>query len=177
MAYFRRDVQDHVTKMTKELYDNLQDGIDESKGDIKTLQEKVVLLKEESANTGGVISDSKEDVFSEDKEYKVGDLVIYNNALYKFIEDKLPGEWNEIVCIRTNFIELGKIINSISGKLKDMFLIEYYSLNISLVSGIGSIHKDISIEGYTPIALVSVANHTSGYYSIFSAQIYNNDLI
>lgn len=95
MAYFRRDVQDHVTKMTKELYDNLQDGIDESKGDIKTLQEEVVLLKEESTNTGGVISDSEEDVFSEDKEYKAGDLVIYNNVLYKFIEDKSPGEWIE----------------------------------------------------------------------------------
>lgn len=34
MAYVRRDVTDGVTVMNKDLYDNLQDGIDESKEDI-----------------------------------------------------------------------------------------------------------------------------------------------
>ena len=31
MAYSRRDVTDHVTVTNKDLYDNLQDGIDENK--------------------------------------------------------------------------------------------------------------------------------------------------
>lgn len=161
MAYFRRDVQDHVTKMTKELYDNLQDGIDESKGDIKTLhQEEVVLLKEESTNTGGVISNSKEDVFSEDKEYKAGDLVIYNNVLYKFIEDKSPGEWVEEFVYTTTVIEEilnnsyvqvlydgGVIHNPGSYELlSDDF--RYYSIIYSCVFGYystGIIPKDIQI--------------------------------
>lgn len=33
MAYSRRQVTDHVTKMNKDLYDNVQDGIDECKED------------------------------------------------------------------------------------------------------------------------------------------------
>lgn len=35
MAYSRREVEDHITVMNKDLYDNLQDGIDEAKNDIE----------------------------------------------------------------------------------------------------------------------------------------------
>ena len=35
MAYSRRDVTDHVTVMNKDLYDNLQDGIDENKKELE----------------------------------------------------------------------------------------------------------------------------------------------
>ena len=38
MAYKRRDVQDFVTILDKDLYDNLQDGIDEAKEAVKKLQ-------------------------------------------------------------------------------------------------------------------------------------------
>lgn len=34
MAYSRRTVQDNVTVMNKDLYDNVQDGIDECKEDL-----------------------------------------------------------------------------------------------------------------------------------------------
>lgn len=37
MAYVRREVADGVTVMTKELYDNLQDGIEEAKQSVATL--------------------------------------------------------------------------------------------------------------------------------------------
>lgn len=41
MAYSRREVYDHRTVMNKDLYDNLQDGIDESKEGLKDLTERV----------------------------------------------------------------------------------------------------------------------------------------
>lgn len=37
MAYNRRDVVDGITVMNKELYDNLQDGIDELRDDLEDL--------------------------------------------------------------------------------------------------------------------------------------------
>lgn len=37
MAYSRRQVTDHVTKMNKDLYDNVQDGIDECKEDLEVV--------------------------------------------------------------------------------------------------------------------------------------------
>lgn len=43
--YSRREVTDHVTVMTKELYDNLQDGIDESKQAISELEESLAETK------------------------------------------------------------------------------------------------------------------------------------
>lgn len=44
MAYSRRQVEDHKTIMNKDLYDNLQDGIDESKKEIETLDSKFSTL-------------------------------------------------------------------------------------------------------------------------------------
>lgn len=38
MAYSRRNVENLVTVMDKDLYDNLQDGIDESKKEIEKLK-------------------------------------------------------------------------------------------------------------------------------------------
>ena len=38
MAYSRKNVEDLVTIMDKELYDNLQDGIDEAKESIEKLK-------------------------------------------------------------------------------------------------------------------------------------------
>lgn len=37
MAYSRRDVKNRLTIMDKELYDNLQDGIDELKKEVEKL--------------------------------------------------------------------------------------------------------------------------------------------
>ena len=37
MAYSRREVQDGITVMNKDLYDNLQDGIDEVKEALKNV--------------------------------------------------------------------------------------------------------------------------------------------
>lgn len=37
MAYSRRDTKDGITVMNKELYDNLQDGIEEAKRDIANI--------------------------------------------------------------------------------------------------------------------------------------------
>lgn len=37
MAYSRRETADGVTVMNKELYDNLQDGIEEAKRDIANI--------------------------------------------------------------------------------------------------------------------------------------------
>lgn len=42
MAYSRREVQDGITVMNKELYDNLQDGIDEVKEALKVLPATVI---------------------------------------------------------------------------------------------------------------------------------------
>lgn len=42
MAYYRRDVQDGVTVMNKDLYDNLQDGIEEAKEAISNFSEATV---------------------------------------------------------------------------------------------------------------------------------------
>ena len=47
MAYSRRDVKNGITIMDKDLYDNLQDGIDEAKQAVKTSEKNV---KEELNN-------------------------------------------------------------------------------------------------------------------------------
>ena len=47
MAYSRRDVKNGITIMDKDLYDNLQDGIDEAKQSVKTSENNV---KEELNN-------------------------------------------------------------------------------------------------------------------------------
>lgn len=41
MAYSRRNVTDGVTVMNKDLYDNVQDGIDELKEENEKLEEKL----------------------------------------------------------------------------------------------------------------------------------------
>lgn len=52
MSYTRREVTDGVTVMNKELYDNLQDGIDELKEAIKstvlpaTVEDKTATVEE-----------------------------------------------------------------------------------------------------------------------------------
>lgn len=47
MAYSRRDVKNGITIMDKDLYDNLQDGIEESKKAVETSEKNV---KEELNN-------------------------------------------------------------------------------------------------------------------------------
>ena len=47
MAYSRRDVKNGITIIDKDLYDNLQDGIDEAKQSVKTSENNV---KEELNN-------------------------------------------------------------------------------------------------------------------------------
>lgn len=48
MTYKRREVQDGVTIMNKDLYDNLQDGIDELKERIATQSTTVLPAKVET---------------------------------------------------------------------------------------------------------------------------------
>ena len=42
MAYNRREVEDGITIMNKDLYDNLQDGIEEAKGSTHNVSESTV---------------------------------------------------------------------------------------------------------------------------------------
>ena len=41
MSYERKQVADGVTIMDKELYDNVQDGVEEAKNDIKVIQQDI----------------------------------------------------------------------------------------------------------------------------------------
>lgn len=103
--YTRRQVTDHVTKMNKDLYDNLQDGIDEAKSSIEEVSNDLSGFKKDVDSANGVIS-SNDDIFSKDKEYKAGDLVIQNNTLYVFKEDKEPSvEWNEDIVERATLFK------------------------------------------------------------------------
>lgn len=80
--YTRRQVTDHVTKMNKDLYDNLQDGIDEAKSDIQEIKETV--------------QGSNENKFSDQKTYVVGDLVTKEGILYKCKTPiEVPEQWNQ----------------------------------------------------------------------------------
>lgn len=54
MAYSRRDVTDHITVMNKDLYDNLQDGIDENK---KELEESKKVHEELEKKFNDYVSD------------------------------------------------------------------------------------------------------------------------
>lgn len=45
------------------------------------------------------------DVFSKDIAYAVGQYCIYNNTLYKFIAEKLAGEWDESKVEKTSVVE------------------------------------------------------------------------
>ena len=47
MSYSRRTVTDGSTVMNKDLYDNLQDGIDETMEEIQSLKEAIQTLREE----------------------------------------------------------------------------------------------------------------------------------
>ena len=65
--YSRREVTDHVTVMTKELYDNLQDGIDESKQAISELEESLAETKQDFSSQiqqgmGGIRYDPSRDM-------------------------------------------------------------------------------------------------------------------
>lgn len=103
--YTLRQVTDHVTKMNKDLYDNLQDGIDEAKSDIEEMSSDLSELKLDVDSTSGVVS-SSDDAFSEDKEYKVGDIVIQNNTLYKCILPvETPGQWIQECWKKTTLLE------------------------------------------------------------------------
>lgn len=45
MAYTRREVTDGVTVMNKDLYDNVQDGIDEAKKENEDMNKEVQTLQ------------------------------------------------------------------------------------------------------------------------------------
>lgn len=51
MAYSRRQVEDHKTIMNKDLYDNLQDGIDEAKSELNSVKEVVNTINSAVATT------------------------------------------------------------------------------------------------------------------------------
>ena len=71
MAYSRRDVTDHVTVMNKDLYDNLQDGIDESK---KELEESKKVHEELEKKFDDYVSD--EELPNEVKRVVLSDILV-----------------------------------------------------------------------------------------------------
>ena len=103
MAYKRTETYDGVTKMNKALYDNLQDGIDESIGTI--------------CNIAGA------DKYNENKIYKNGDKCIINNKIYSKKGDMaddtvLPyqfdiSEWEEISIMSDIMIQMSAMQSSI----------------------------------------------------------------
>lgn len=103
MAYKRTETYDGVTKMNKTLYDNLQDGIDESIGTI--------------CNIVGA------DKYNENKIYKNGDKCIINNKIYSKTGDMaddtvLPhpfdiSEWEEISIMTDIMIQMSAMQSSI----------------------------------------------------------------
>ena len=77
MSYSRRKVTDGVTVMNKDLYDNLQDGIDESKNILNSLKETIVTA---GSNYGevGVWSDGST---NEDRLYRFLTIVGDNREI------------------------------------------------------------------------------------------------
>lgn len=78
MAYSRRQVTDHVTKMNKDLYDNVQDGIDECKEDLEVVNTMLGSINE----------------YNPKITYSKGSYVIHGGTMYESIVDiTLPEEW------------------------------------------------------------------------------------
>ena len=71
MAYSRRNVTDHVTVMDKDLYDNLQDGIDENK---KELEESKKVHEELEKKFDDYVSD--EELPDEVKRVVLSDILV-----------------------------------------------------------------------------------------------------
>ena len=71
MAYSRRDVTDHVTIMNKDLYDNLQDGIDENK---KELEKSKKVHEELEKKFDNYVSD--EELPDEVKRVVLSDILV-----------------------------------------------------------------------------------------------------
>ena len=71
MAYSRRDVTDHITVMNKDLYDNLQDGIDENK---KELEESKKVHEELEKKFDDYVSD--EELPDEVKRVVLSDILV-----------------------------------------------------------------------------------------------------
>ena len=71
MDYSRRDVTDHVTVMNKDLYDNLQDGIDENK---KELEESKKVHEELEKKFDDYVSD--EELPNEVKRVVLSDILV-----------------------------------------------------------------------------------------------------
>ena len=71
MAYSRRDVTDHVTVMNKDLYDNLQDGIDENK---KELEESKKVHENLEKKFNDYVSD--EELPNEVKRVVLSDILV-----------------------------------------------------------------------------------------------------
>ena len=71
MAYSRRDVTDHITVMNKDLYDNLQDGIDENK---KELEESKKVHEELEKKFNDYVSD--EELPNEVKRVVLSDILV-----------------------------------------------------------------------------------------------------
>lgn len=78
MAYSRRQVTDHVTKMNKDLYDNVQDGIDECKEDLGAVNTVLGSINE----------------YNPKITYSKGSYVIHGGTMYESVVDiTLPEEW------------------------------------------------------------------------------------
>ena len=71
MAYSRREVTDHITVMNKDLYDNLQDGIDENK---KELEESKKVHEELEKKLDDYVSD--EELPNEVKRVVLSDILV-----------------------------------------------------------------------------------------------------
>lgn len=69
-----------------------------------------------------------------------------------------------------------ELFQEVNVKLDTMFVTKRYSQMMYTSGGAGSININITLDGYTPIALVSIANHTSSKFVLYSAQINENSL-
>lgn len=150
--YTRRQVTDHVTKMNKDLYDNLQDGIDEAKFSIEEMFRYMTLLF------------SNDNEFSEDRQYKLGDLVIQEGVLYRCILPvEIPGPWNLECWEQTSLLETLEILsanftNAISG-IADALIAkgcESLSADATVEEIIGIIEQDVFLKTKSSSASATV---------------------
>lgn len=64
-------------------------------------------VKESSTITVTFYPAYTDELFSEDKTYYIGDIIDYNNELYKFIDEKQPGQWDSTKVEKINYAEPG----------------------------------------------------------------------
>lgn len=171
MAYKRIVTQDGVTVMNKDLYDNLQDGIDESKQAVQDLEDNVEeSLKEVNKDIGDV----QQEVQSVKNE--TGGIKFDGERDMIMIKNPFTGEWIDwqssgkiilpsTITITTNTLGGKQVTCSIGGKT--------YTSEFSIISGtqgvvVFTVYEDgkavITCESYT--TSVTVQEKGGGTYTV-----------